>query len=237
MVGVVWLGLLSVLSLTVATGAEGQFRPRHEETSAWSLPRKALMEDLHLVGSDADYVSRGQGLFHGKGGCVACHGPNGDISRVRNPDLATRTRKPVDLRQPSDKSVRQLYLIVKYGIPDTGFRDDEVVAVLSYVLSLQGSGLSQDEFFDRVQRREGEADRAMATQCNARSTGDSTSREACEEQFAERYRDLLIGRPADIPPARFLEIQAGCAQRFGSDLDGLAGCYRLEYGLTRRASR
>jgi mono/diheme cytochrome c family protein len=237
MEGIVWLGLASVFSLFAVTVAEAQFRPRQEEAGAWSLPRKALVEDLYLVGLDVDGVSRGQGLFHDKGGCVACHGMNGDITQVRKADLAKRTRKPVDLRQPSDKSVRQLYLIVRYGIPDTGFREDEVVAVLSYVLSLQGTALSQDEFLEQVQHREGEADRAMAALCGDRATGDSTGREACEDQFAARYRDLLIGRPGDIPPGRYQEIRASCAQRFGSDLDGLTGCYRLEYGLTRRAMR
>jgi hypothetical protein len=201
------------------------------------MPRKVVAEDLYLVGLDVDNVGRGHTLFHGRGVCVVCHGANGDIAQVRKQDLAKRTRKPVDLRQPSDKSVRQLYLIVKYGIPGTGFRDDEVMAVLSYVLSLQGTALSQDEFIELVQRREGEADRAMGIQCNARAMDDSSAREACEDQFAERYRDLLIGRPADIPPARYQEIQANCAQRFGRDLDGLAGCYRLEYGLTRKAAR
>jgi len=233
----VWLGLAFVFPLSGATGAESPYRQQQEETRAPTMPQKAMAVDPDVVGLDEDTVSRGHALFHGTGGCVACHGTNGDIKQVPKPSMAKRNRKPVDLRQPSDKSVRQLYLIVKYGIPNTGFRENEVVAVLSYVLSLQGTAPSQDEIFDQVQRRDGEADRAMLTLCDAQAMGDTTGREACEYHFAEQYRELLMGRPADIPPARYHEIQASCTQRFGIDLDGLAGCYRLEYGLTRSLTR
>jgi hypothetical protein len=164
---------------------------------------------------------------------------------VSNPQVAKLNPRPANLREPSDKSVRQLYFIIKYGIPNTAMvpvqeearlKNEELLSILSYVLALQGIPLSQHEMFDQLHRRDGEADRSILALCDAEAIGDTDAREACEHRYAKRYRDLLVGRPADIPAARYKEIQASCKERFGSDLDGLARCYRLEYGLTRKAT-
>lgn len=198
---------------------------------------------LHAAELDEESVQRGQSLFNGKAVCFGCHGRDGDLTQVDNPLVAKLNPGPANLREPSDKSVRQLYFIIKYGIPNTSMvpvqdqasvQEDELLYILSYVLALQGTPLSQDKLFDQLRRRDGEADRAILAICEAKTIGDSDAMAACEHLYAKRYRDLLVGRPADIPPARYAEIQGSCKKRFGTDLDGLARCYRLEYGMTRR---
>lgn len=196
-----------------------------------------------VVGLDEQAIERGKALFHRKAACFVCHGVNGDIKQVTRPDVAELNPRPADLREPSDKSVRQMYLIIKYGIQETGMvaiqpltklRDDEMLPLLSYVLALQRTPLSQDEMIDQSRRRDGDTDRAIMAMCAEQAIGDSGAAQACEDQYMKRYRDLVMGRPADISRARYAEIQASCKQRFGTDLDGLARCYGLEYGMTRQ---
>jgi mono/diheme cytochrome c family protein len=199
-----------------------------------------------VVGLDERAVERGKALFHRKAACFVCHGLNGDIKQVTRPDVAQLNPRPADLRERSDKSVRQMYLIIKYGIHETGMvaiqpltrlRDDEMLPLLSYVLALQRTPLSQDEMLDQSRRRDGDADRAIMAMCAEQAIGDSDAAQACEDQYMKRYRDLVMGRPADISRARYAEIQASCKQRFGTDLtdlDGLARCYGLEYGMARQ---
>jgi cytochrome c553 len=196
-----------------------------------------------VVGLDEQAVERGKVLFNRKAACFVCHGVNGDINQVTRPDVAELNPRPADLREPSDKSVRQMYLIIKYGIQETGMvaiqlltklRDDEMLPLLSYVLALQRTSLSQDEMVDQSRRRDGDADRAIMAMCAEQAIGDSGAAQACEDQYMKRYRDLVMGRPADISRARYVEIQTSCKQRFGTDLDALARCYGLEYGMTRQ---
>ena len=203
-------------------------------------------EAKHLVGLDERAVEQGKALFNGKAVCSGCHGINGDIKQVKNPDMAKLNHRPADLREPSDKSVRQLYLSIKYGIhrtgmlpihEHTGIRDEDIFPLLSYVLALQGTPLSQDEMFEQLRRRDGEAEQAILAMCDEQAIGDDDALKACVERSTKRYRDLVVGRPADIPKARYAEIQASCRQRFGTDLDGLARCYGLEYGITRKSSK
>ena len=195
------------------------------------------------VGLDEQAVERGKALFHRKAACFVCHGVNGDINQVTRPDVAELNPRPADLREPSDKSVRQMYLIIKYGIQETGMvaiqpltklRDDEMLPLLSYVLALQRTSLSQDEMVEQSRRRDGDTDRAIMAMCAEQAIGDSGAAQACEDQYMKWYRDLVMGRPADISRARYAEIQASCKQRFGTDLDGLARCYGVEYGMTRQ---
>lgn len=196
-----------------------------------------------VVGLDEQAVERGKVLFHRKAACFVCHGVNGDINQVTRPDVAQLNPRPADLREPSDKSVRQMYLIIKYEIQETGMvaiqpltklRDDEMLPLLSYVLALQRTPLSQDEMLDQSRRRDGDVDRAIMAMCAEQAIGDSGAAQACEDQYMKRYRDLVMGRPADISRARYAEIQASCKQRFGTELDGLERCYGLEYGMTRQ---
>ena len=134
---------------------------------------------------------------------------------------------------------------MKYGIPntgmvpsqqETGLRDEDLYDLISYLLALQGKPLPKSAIVTQVFRRDGEADMAIFVKCDARAIGDSDARAFCEDRSRKRYRDLLVGRPPDIPAARYTEVQISCRQRFGTDLDGLARCYRLEYALTRRDS-
>ena len=159
--------------------------------------------------------------------------------------MAKLNPRPADLREPSDKSVRQLYLTIKYDIHRTGMLpiqghegigNEEIVPLLSYVLALQGAPLSQYKMFEQLRRRDGEADLAILAMCDEQAIGDYDALKTCVARSTKRYRDLLVGRPADISKARYEEIQASCKQRFGADLDGLARCYGSEYRITRKSS-
>lgn len=227
------------------TRADDLYRQQRGEARMPATTHKPLSEAKHLVKLDAQAVEHGKVLFNGKAVCFGCHGINGDITQVNNPDMAKLSPRPADLRKPSDKSVRQLYLTIKYGIHrtgmlpiegHTGIGNEEIVPLLSYVLALQGTTLSQDEMFEQLHRRDGEADLAILAMCDEQAIGDYDALKTCVDRSTKRYRDLLVGRPADIPKARYEEIQASCKQRFGTDLDGLARCYGSEYSSTRKLS-
>lgn len=229
----------------VATQADVLYRQRQEEARKRHATAPAILLAQNVVGLDAQAIQHGKALFNGKAVCFGCHGSSGDISSVTNSNVSRLNPSPTDLREPTDKSVRQLYLIVKYGIPSTGMvpiqeaaglRDEDVGDLIAYLLALQGKPLSTNEIFDQAFRPDGEADLAISVKCEAETLGDSDARAYCEDRYSKRYRDLLVGRPADIPTARYVEIQADCKQRFGTNLDELARCYRLEYALTRKSA-
>jgi cytochrome c553 len=189
-------------------------------------------------------IPLGHTLFNGKAVCSACHGVNGEPSKVTNPNVARLNPRPTDLRHPTDKSVRQLYLIIKYGIPGTamvsvqdktGLRDEEVPHLISYLLSLQGKHLVVDDVLEQMFRRDTAADRAIAAMCEAEAIGDSDLNAYCEDRYAKRYIDLLIGRPPDIKTSKYLKIQTECKKRFGTDFDQQALCYRRDLNVLRQA--
>jgi len=231
----VCLGVVVLLSGCVATQADDVYRQRQEEARKRAIQQKP-------VGADEYVLRRGKALFNGKAVCAGCHGADGDINQVNSPQVAKLNPRPTDLRAPSDKSVRQLYLTIKYGISgtgmvpveeDIGLRDEDMFGLVSYVLSLQGKPLALSEIIDQAHDRDGQADRAINATC-AEKEIYSKAQEMCEHRIRQRYRELLVGRPPDIPTARYAEIQTSCAQQFGTDLDGLARCYRQQYGMTRR---
>jgi mono/diheme cytochrome c family protein len=195
------------------------------------------------VGLDAQAIQHGKALFNDKAVCFGCHGSNGVISSVTNPNVAKLNPSPTDLREPTDKSVRQLYLIIKYGIPSTGMgpiqeatglRDEDMGDLISYLLDLQGRTLPAGDIHHYMFRADTETDLAISVKCEAEAIGDSDTMAFCEDRYAKRYRDLLVGRPPDIPTARYVKIETECKQRFGADLDGLARCFRMEFSLTRQ---
>ena len=240
---VVVLGV--VASGCVATRADDVYRQRQEEARKRAIQQKPLPEATNAGGVDEYVVRRGKALFNGKAVCWGCHGPNGDLNQVNNPRVAKLSPRPTDLREPSDKSVRQLYLIIKYGISGTGMvpveeeiglGEEDMFGLVSYVLSIQGKPLALSEIIDQVHDRDGPADRAIAATC-AEKEIYSKAQEMCEHRIRQRYRELLIGRPPDIPSSRYSEIQTDCTQQFGTDLEGLAQCYRLQYRVTRQQMR
>jgi|CXWL01.1.fsa_nt_gi mono/diheme cytochrome c family protein len=187
---------------------------------------------------DRQSIQRGKTLYHGKAVCFGCHGQNGDISSVSNPKVRRLDPSPADLRKPTDKSVRQLYLIIRYGIPGTAMvqvqdlaklSNEEVLNIISYFLDLQGNPLPFETISDQRFNRHTETDKAIADLCEKEAIGDSDMREHCEDRYAKRYRDLIIGRPPHIPTARYTEIERHCKQQAAKDLDKLALCYRAEY--------
>jgi mono/diheme cytochrome c family protein len=227
-----------------ATRADDIFRQRLEESRKRAA--EPIPEAPNLTGIDKDTVLHGKVLFNGKAVCAGCHGTNGDIKQVSNPGVARLNPSPTDLREPSDKSARQLYLIIKYGIPGTGMvpiqeeaglQDQEVVSLISYLLALRGQPRPRNAILDDIYTGNTETDLAIYKICDDQALGDTSMRKACEHRLQRRYLDLLIGRPPDIPTAQYSEIQTSCTQQFGADLDGLARCYRQQYGMTRMRQR
>jgi len=230
------LGVVVLLSGCIAIPVDDAYRQRQEEVRTRAIQQKPLAADEYVL-------RRGKALFNGKAVCAGCHGANGDMSQVTNLQVATLNPRPTDLREPSDKSVRQLYLLIKYGISGTGMvpieeeiglRDEAMFGLVSYVLTLQGKPLALSDIIGQVHERDGHADRAINATCAEK---EIYSKEMCEHHMRQRYRELLVGRPADITSPRYAEIQTSCGQRFGTDLENLARCYRLEYGTIRQPAR
>ena len=195
---------------------------------------------------DRRSIQRGNALFHGKAACFECHGENGDLHRVSHSQLAKLNPPPTDLRTPTDKSLRQLYLIIKYGISATGMipieetaklDEEEILHVISYLSYLQGRAPSFDLISSQSFLPHTDTDVAISLMCEEEALADVDKEERCEDRYAKRYRDLIIGRPPDISIARYAEIETGCKQRAVKDLDTLALCYRAEYTASRPATR
>jgi mono/diheme cytochrome c family protein len=195
---------------------------------------------------DRQSIQQGKALFHGKAACFECHGENGDISRVSHAQLARLNPPPTDLRTPTDKSPRQLYLIIKYGISATGMipieevaklDDEEILHVISYLSYLQGRSPSFDLISSQSFLPHTDTDVAISLLCEQEALANVDKEEQCEDRYAKRYCDLLIGRPPDIPIARYTEIETGCKERAAKDLDTLALCYRAEYTASRQATQ
>lgn len=213
-------------------------------TSSPIEEKKTRPEDV-APGNDVGQqsIQRGNILFNGKALCFECHGQNGDIQKISNADIGRMDPVPTDLRRPTDKSVRQLYLIITYGIPTTGMApirdtaqlgDADVLDLISYVLSLQGTRLSPDTISIQRLRRHTETDVAIERMCEEEALDDSDLKAHCEDHYARRYRDLIIGRPPDIPTNRYIQIEARCKRQAKNGLDRVAICYRAEYLALRQ---
>lgn len=194
---------------------------------------------------DRQSIQRGKTLYHGQAVCFGCHGQNGDIRNVSSADVSKFNPKPTDLRKPTDKSVRQLYLIIKYGIPSTGMvpiqeaanlSDGDVLHIISYLADLQGNPIPVDTISTQRYLPHTETDVAITRMCEEKAIGDSDLKDYCEDRYAKRYRDLIVGRPPDIPTDRYVEIERRCKQQAAKDLDKLALCYRTGYSASRHPS-
>jgi mono/diheme cytochrome c family protein len=233
----------------VTHGADDRNRKKPETqkrlpVSPTTKEKETVLEDV-APRNDGSRPStqRGKILFNGKALCFECHGQNGDIHTISNADVGRLDPMPTDLRMPTDKSIRQLYLIIKYGIPATGMapiqdtdqlRDADVVDIISYVLALQGTRLSPDTISIQRFRRHTETDVVIERMCAEEFIGGSDLEGDCENRYATRYRDLIIGRPPDIPTNRYIQIEARCKRQAKHDLDRLALCYRTEYLALRQ---
>lgn len=209
-------------------------------------PRTPRENAVPSAASDRHAIQRGSALFHGKAHCVDCHGkPSQGTSRF-DADEPTFTRSSIDLRTPSEKSVRQLYLIIKYGIPATSmpsildiatFRNDDILVIIAYLLDLQGSPRPLDLIASQAARPHTETDMAVSKLCEQENLEKFDNKEHCEHRYAKRYLDLLIGRPPDIAVARYAEIETICRHVAYQDLDTLELCYRAEYTASRPPSQ
>jgi mono/diheme cytochrome c family protein len=205
-------------------------------------PEKSVLSGA----ADRHSIQRGNALFHGKAGCYECHGENGDLSRISHSQGALLDPPPTDLRIPTEKSVRQLFLSIKYGIPATGMvprqrmatlPEEDILAVIAYLLDLQGSARPPDVIASQKGRPHTETDVAIAKMCEQEEIGNVDTKARCEDRYAKRYLDLIVGRPPDISAERYAEIEIRCKQRAMEDLDTLMLCYRAEYVASRPETR
>ncbi len=250
-----WMSALMMISsclLLVGCVTHGvDERHRKKQETKKRLPAASTIEEKRTIPGTVvprndlgrESIQRGNRLFNGKALCFECHGQNGDIQKVSHAYVERMDPTPTDLRMPTDKSVRQLYLIIKYGISATGmapiqepaqFSDADVLNLISYVLSLQGTRLSPDTISIQRFRRHTETDVVIERICEEEVSGDSDLKDDCENRYAKRYRDLIIGRPPDIPTNRYIQIEARCKRQAKNDLDRLAICYRAEYLALRQ---
>lgn len=205
-------------------------------------PRTPRENAIPSAAADRQAIQRGNALFHGKAGCVGCHSNKGQDANRFNPDNSTIALPPTDLRTSSEKPVRQLYLIVKYGIPGTSmpplgdrgtFRNEDILAIIAYLLDLQGNARPLDLIASQSVRPHTDTDVALSTLCEQEDIGEFDRKEHCEDRYAKRYLDLLIGRPPDIALDRYAQIQTICKHVASKDLDTLELCYRAEYTASR----
>ena len=209
-------------------------------------PRTPRENAIPSAAADREAIQRGNALFHGKAGCVDCHGAKGQSTNRFESDDPTFALPPTDLRTPSDKSVRQLYLIVKYGIPGTSmpplrdtetFSNEDLLTIIAYLLDLQGSARPLDLIASESLRPHTDTDIATSRLCEQEDVGEFDRKEHCEQRYAKRYLDLLIGRPPDIALDRYAQIETICKHVANKDLDTLELCYRAEYTASRQAPR
>ncbi|MEK6762737.1 MAG: c-type cytochrome [Nitrospirota bacterium] len=237
-------GCFAIIYGCVATRADDAYQRKRAE--ARQRAAEPMPEAPNLTGVDQEIVRQGKILFNGKAVCFNCHGTNGDIRQVSNPAVLKLNPSPTDLREPSDKTTRQLELIIKYGIPETGMvamqetlglRDQDVTFLISYLLALRGQARPLSAIHEELSTASTSAEIVIYKICDDQALGDTSMKDACEHRLQRRHHDILIGRPPDIPTARYAEIQTSCGEKFGNDLDDVTRCYRLEYGITRQRMR
>jgi len=237
--------ILSILLVgCVAHHADEPDRQKQERASIHDLATPTI--EATSDDEDRQSIEQGKALFCGKAACFECHGENGNMNRVSHTQLARLNPPPTDLRTPNDKSLRQLCLIIKYGISATGMipiqeavklNDEEIFHVISYLSHLQGHSPSFDLISSHSFLPHTDTDVAISLMCEQEALADVDKEERCEDRYAKRYRDLIIGRPPDISIDRYAEIEAGCKLQAVKDLDASALCYRTEYLASRPATR
>jgi mono/diheme cytochrome c family protein len=79
----------------------------------------------------------GRAIFHGKGTCFACHGPNLEGSQI------APTLKAHAWRDAKNGELAEIFRVVTHGVPSTvmvphpgGISDAEALAVASYIWSV-----------------------------------------------------------------------------------------------------
>jgi len=117
------------------------------------------------------------------------------------------------------------------------FSNEDILTIMAYLLDLQGSARPLDLIASQSVRPHTDTDVAISTLCEQEDLGEFDRKEHCEDHYAKRYLDLLIGRPPDIALARYAEIETLCKRLANKDLDTLALCYRAEYTASRQGNR
>jgi mono/diheme cytochrome c family protein len=115
--------------------------PLKPRVPAEQLP--AAKEMKNPVPAAAESVAKGKELYLGKGGCVACHGVEGD---GKGPGAMALTPPPRDLHNPEWQRARtdgELKWVIENGSPGTGMlpfkaqlTDREMWHLVNYIRSL-----------------------------------------------------------------------------------------------------
>jgi mono/diheme cytochrome c family protein len=134
--------LVLVVALTIPAGAA----ERHMMQPA--VPSEKLAEARALVSplpSSSQIVEQGKVLYHGKGGCVACHGKEGDGN---GPLAAQLNPSPRNFRHHGfwrHRTEGEIFWVVKHGSVGTsmvGFAgqltDEEIWSLIQYIRSFAG---------------------------------------------------------------------------------------------------
>lgn len=231
----------AVLAGCVAQRADDIYRQRQDRLSQFRAEsRQDIPEAKSLTGADIFFVERGRTWFNGKAVCNGCHGRDAYPNQVKNADVAELNPAPTELRVPLGKSVRELFFTIKYGMAgtgmvpvqeDTGLSDEDLYAILAYVLALQGQPTTIKDLLSRLGERGAGADQFIYRLCATDENLSNKARERCEEPYRRRFRTLVTGRPADIVVSRYTEIQSRCSTM--SDLTQQNQCYRDHIALTR----
>jgi mono/diheme cytochrome c family protein len=112
------------------------------------VPEDKLMEARALrnpLPDSADIVERGRALYHGKGICFTCHGPNGRGDGQAGQGLDP---SPRDFRHHGfwrHRAEGEIFWVIKNGSPGTGMvgfggvlTDEEIWSIIQYERSFAG---------------------------------------------------------------------------------------------------
>ena len=87
-------------------------------------------------------VSAGRSVFHGKGTCFACHGPNLEGGPI------APTLKPHAWKDAKAGDMAAIYSVITHGVPGTamvahpgGISDSDAIHLASYIWSVGHRGV------------------------------------------------------------------------------------------------
>jgi mono/diheme cytochrome c family protein len=124
------VALLSAIAIAAAP-ISGAALGRHAHRS------RRVRQQPDSTAITPELVSAGRAIFHGKGTCFACHGPNLEGTSVA-PTLKTHA-----WRDAKNGELANIFYVATHGVPGTimvafpgGISKTEAVAVVSYVWSV-----------------------------------------------------------------------------------------------------
>lgn len=128
-------------SVTISAAAEQHMMQPRVPTDKLADAR-ALKSPLAV---SPEIIEKGKGLYNGKGGCVTCHGAEGD---GKGPAAASLNPLPRDFRHHGlwrHRTEGELFWVIKHGSPGTGMigfgqvlSDEEIWALIQFERTFAG---------------------------------------------------------------------------------------------------